>query len=166
MNPRRRPPGDTIAAVATAPGRGGVGVLRLSGPAAFEVAAALTGELPSPRTAALRTFRDADGEALDRDSEAANTSARSAPATHPALPDGLKLPRFPSSSARARRHGHTELQAKRSKTRGRDVQKRNPVASNLHSKKTCRRGVVAVAVLAAAIQLGLGVGPAHASSEG
>lgn len=66
MNPRRRPPGDTIAAVATAPGRGGVGVLRLSGPAAFEVAAALTGELPSPRTAALRTFRDADGEALDR----------------------------------------------------------------------------------------------------
>lgn len=57
---------DTIVAVATAAGRGGVGVLRLSGPAAFDIATALTGVLPPVRTAALRTFRDAEGDALDQ----------------------------------------------------------------------------------------------------
>lgn len=46
------------------------------------------------------------------------------------------------------------------------MQKRNLVASNLNSKGAARRGVVAIAVLAAAIQLGLGAGPAKASSEG
>ena len=35
--------GDTIAALATAPGRGGVAVVRVSGPAAFRIASALTG---------------------------------------------------------------------------------------------------------------------------
>jgi tRNA modification GTPase len=60
------PPGDTIAAVATAPGRGGVGVLRLSGPAAFDLATVLAGSLPAPRQAGLRTFCDADGQPIDR----------------------------------------------------------------------------------------------------
>lgn len=58
---------DTLAAIATAPGRGAVGILRLSGPAAFDIAAHLCGSLASePRRAVLRTFVDADGSACDR----------------------------------------------------------------------------------------------------
>jgi tRNA modification GTPase len=57
---------DTIAAVATAPGRGGVGIVRLSGPQAFAIARALAGPLPRARHAALRTFKDAGGAALDQ----------------------------------------------------------------------------------------------------
>ncbi|MDX1594878.1 MAG: tRNA uridine-5-carboxymethylaminomethyl(34) synthesis GTPase MnmE [Gammaproteobacteria bacterium] len=58
-------PGETIAAVATPPGRGGVGIVRVSGPAVPELAAALLGDCPPPRHAVLRPFRDADGEPLD-----------------------------------------------------------------------------------------------------
>jgi tRNA modification GTPase len=57
---------DTIAAVATAPGRGAVGIVRLSGPRALAIAAKIAGELPPPRHAALRDFRDAGGGALDQ----------------------------------------------------------------------------------------------------
>jgi tRNA modification GTPase len=57
---------DTIAAVATAPGQGGVGIVRLSGPRAFAIAESLAGTLPPPRHAALRPLRDADGQALDQ----------------------------------------------------------------------------------------------------
>ena len=57
---------DTLAAIATAPGRGAVGILRLSGPAAFDIATQLCGSLPDPRRAALRTFRDAAGAHCDR----------------------------------------------------------------------------------------------------
>ena len=56
---------DTIAAVATPPGRGGIGVIRLSGPASAEIAARLAGPMPSPRTAAYRRFRNAEGDTLD-----------------------------------------------------------------------------------------------------
>ncbi|MBB6093045.1 tRNA modification GTPase [Povalibacter uvarum] len=56
---------DTIAAVATAAGRGGIGVVRVSGPRVISIATELLGDLPSPRHAALRIFRDADGEMLD-----------------------------------------------------------------------------------------------------
>lgn len=56
---------DTIAAVATAPGRGAVGIVRLSGPKAFAIAEKLAGPKPPPRHAALRSFRDDRGEALD-----------------------------------------------------------------------------------------------------
>jgi tRNA modification GTPase len=56
---------DTIAAVATAAGRGGIGVVRVSGPKVIPIATELLGDLPSPRRAALRIFRDADGEMLD-----------------------------------------------------------------------------------------------------
>ena len=45
--------GDTIAAVATAPGRGGVAIVRVSGPDAFVVAERLTGRRPRPRAVAL-----------------------------------------------------------------------------------------------------------------
>ncbi|MCE5233832.1 MAG: tRNA uridine-5-carboxymethylaminomethyl(34) synthesis GTPase MnmE [Mizugakiibacter sp.] len=57
---------DTIAAVATPPGAGGVGVLRVSGPQARTIARTLLGRAPRPRRAHLATFRDAAGEALDR----------------------------------------------------------------------------------------------------
>jgi len=56
---------DTIVAVATAPGRGGIGVVRLSGPQVPAIARAVLGSLPPPRHAALRRFRDHDGAALD-----------------------------------------------------------------------------------------------------
>lgn len=58
--------GDTIAAIATAPGRGGIGVLRLSGPRAARVAAAIAPPLPLPHRAALRLFHAADGAAIDQ----------------------------------------------------------------------------------------------------
>ena len=57
--------GDTIAAIATPPGRGGIGVVRVSGPRAKAIAAAVLGEVPSPRHAALARFRAADGGAID-----------------------------------------------------------------------------------------------------
>lgn len=58
-------PADTIVAVATPPGRGGVGVVRLSGPESFQIAARLCGRVPEPRRAGLREIRDAQGEAID-----------------------------------------------------------------------------------------------------
>jgi tRNA modification GTPase len=57
---------DTIAAVATAAGRAAIGVLRVSGPRAAQIAAAVVGVLPERRRAALRNFRDRDGRLLDR----------------------------------------------------------------------------------------------------
>ncbi len=57
---------DTIVAIATAPGRGAVGIVRVSGPQAAAVAMRLCGTLPPPRTAALRQLRDAHGQAIDR----------------------------------------------------------------------------------------------------
>jgi tRNA modification GTPase len=57
---------DTIAAIATPPGRSGIGVLRLSGPAVPEIARAVLGGLPEPRRASLRTARRATGEPLDQ----------------------------------------------------------------------------------------------------
>lgn len=64
--PRRGGSGDTIAAVATAPGSGAVGILRLSGPDAGRVACALCTTLPEPRQARLRRFRDRDGAVIDQ----------------------------------------------------------------------------------------------------
>ena len=57
---------DTIAAIATAPGRGAVGVVRLSGPQALAIATQLCSVLPSPRTAAVRSIRDEQGAVCDR----------------------------------------------------------------------------------------------------
>lgn len=56
---------ETIAAIATPAGRGGIGVIRISGPRVSAIAEQLIGELPAPRRAALRVFRDAAGEMLD-----------------------------------------------------------------------------------------------------
>ncbi|KQN53947.1 tRNA uridine-5-carboxymethylaminomethyl(34) synthesis GTPase MnmE [Erwinia sp. E602] len=57
---------DTIVAQATPPGRGGVGILRISGQKAAEVAQLLLGKLPKPRYADYLPFRDADGSVLDQ----------------------------------------------------------------------------------------------------
>jgi tRNA modification GTPase len=56
---------DTIVAAATPPGRGGVGIVRLSGPKVPEVAAVMLGELPEPRHATFARFLDAHGEPID-----------------------------------------------------------------------------------------------------
>lgn len=57
---------DTIAAIATPAGRGGVGVLRVSGARVPEIADRVAGGLPEPRLARLRDFKDAAGEGIDR----------------------------------------------------------------------------------------------------
>jgi tRNA modification GTPase len=57
---------DTIAALATPPGRGGIGVIRVSGPLAPSIAREILGEVPRPRRAVIRPFRDADGQTLDQ----------------------------------------------------------------------------------------------------
>lgn len=57
---------DTIAAVATAQGRGGVGIVRVSGPRALSIAISLGGLQPIPRHAHYCAFLDQDGEAIDQ----------------------------------------------------------------------------------------------------
>ncbi|HEY3431405.1 MAG TPA: tRNA uridine-5-carboxymethylaminomethyl(34) synthesis GTPase MnmE [Rhodocyclaceae bacterium] len=59
-------PNDVIAAVATAPGRGGIGVVRVSGPQLLPLAEQLCGRLPQARLALLATFRDSHGNAIDQ----------------------------------------------------------------------------------------------------
>lgn len=61
MNPVR----ETIAAIATAQGRGGVGIVRLSGPIARQAGAAITGRSLTARHAHYGPFRDQDGLVLD-----------------------------------------------------------------------------------------------------
>ncbi|HEY1771914.1 MAG TPA: tRNA uridine-5-carboxymethylaminomethyl(34) synthesis GTPase MnmE [Gammaproteobacteria bacterium] len=58
-------PTDTIAAIATPPGRGGIGIVRVSGPKARAIALELTSRVPKPRRASLREFRDEEGRSLD-----------------------------------------------------------------------------------------------------
>ena len=57
---------DTIVAIATPPGRGGIGIVRLSGAKAQEISRAVLGKLPAARHATLCTARDAEGEAIDQ----------------------------------------------------------------------------------------------------
>ena len=56
---------DTIAAIASAPGAAGVGVLRVSGPLAPTISQTLLGRAPQPRHAHFASFRDAHGEVID-----------------------------------------------------------------------------------------------------
>jgi tRNA modification GTPase len=56
---------DTIAAIATAPGRGAVGIVRVSGKDVSSVTAALCGRQLKPREATYLPFRDAQGDAID-----------------------------------------------------------------------------------------------------
>lgn len=61
-----REPRDTIAAVATAPGRGGIGVVRLSGLDLLALAETLSNKRPEARRASLASFKDAAGETIDQ----------------------------------------------------------------------------------------------------
>ncbi|MCP5169461.1 MAG: tRNA uridine-5-carboxymethylaminomethyl(34) synthesis GTPase MnmE [Hahellaceae bacterium] len=56
---------DTIAAIATAPGRGGVGIVRISGSSAPAIGTAMLGGLPEPRLAKYGAFYDAEKNKLD-----------------------------------------------------------------------------------------------------
>ena len=56
---------DTIAAVATPPGVGGIGIVRVSGPGVTSIAVAVAGSVPEARVASLRKFRDSFGRVLD-----------------------------------------------------------------------------------------------------
>ena len=56
---------DLIAAIATAPGRGGVGVVRVSGEDVAPLAVAMLGRVPAPRHATFTRFLDVDGMTLD-----------------------------------------------------------------------------------------------------
>lgn len=56
---------DTIAAIATAHGQGGIGVIRVSGANVPVIAQALLGRLPNHREAIFATFRDAQGMSID-----------------------------------------------------------------------------------------------------
>ena len=64
QNPAPRSP-DTIAAIATAPGRGGVGVVRVSGASLGAFAFELCGREPKPRTAHFMRFLDAEERVID-----------------------------------------------------------------------------------------------------
>jgi len=57
---------DTIAAIATPPGRGGIGVLRISGPASQSIAHVLLDKRLQPRQATLANFLNAGGDRLDQ----------------------------------------------------------------------------------------------------
>ena len=59
------PAKETIAAIATPPGQGGVGILRVSGPAALTVAEKLLGFIPKPRYAHYGSFVDENDETID-----------------------------------------------------------------------------------------------------
>jgi tRNA modification GTPase len=56
---------DTIVAVASAAGRGAVGVVRVSGPRVPQIAADILGGLPAPRRARFSSFLDAQGGSVD-----------------------------------------------------------------------------------------------------
>ena len=56
---------DTIAAVATAQGRGALGIVRASGPAVPALLRRVVGALTPPRHASYRQFRSADGQLID-----------------------------------------------------------------------------------------------------
>ncbi len=62
---RPTPPPEPIVAIATAPGRGAVGIVRVSGADLCAFIPALLDETPAPRRAHLGAFRDARGEAID-----------------------------------------------------------------------------------------------------
>jgi tRNA modification GTPase len=66
QGPALTPGGETIAAIATAPGRGGIGVVRISGPKCRDLARAILGDVPQPRHAHFADFRSVEGEAIDQ----------------------------------------------------------------------------------------------------
>ncbi len=65
MRPNRQKD-DTISAIATAPGRGGIGVVRVSGADAALIAQGVIGKLPPPRHALFANFCESSGETIDQ----------------------------------------------------------------------------------------------------
>ncbi|RMH47618.1 MAG: tRNA uridine-5-carboxymethylaminomethyl(34) synthesis GTPase MnmE [Gammaproteobacteria bacterium] len=65
MNSGNPPDTDTIAAIATPPGRGGVGIVRVSGPLARQIAQKVFGRCPPVRQATFGKFLDASGQVID-----------------------------------------------------------------------------------------------------
>lgn len=57
---------DTIAAIATAPGSGGIGIVRVSGPLASSIARGVLGQSPAARQATYLPFHDAAHQLIDR----------------------------------------------------------------------------------------------------
>jgi tRNA modification GTPase len=57
---------DTIVAQATPPGKGGVGIIRLSGSKATEIGRSIAGTPPAPRLATFRNFKAEDGSSIDQ----------------------------------------------------------------------------------------------------
>lgn len=57
---------DTIAALATPPGTGGVAIIRISGRDALAIGTRLSGKTPAPRRATLAALHDADGSLIDQ----------------------------------------------------------------------------------------------------
>ncbi len=60
------PKSDNIAAIATAPGRGGIGVVRISGHNLTETATSIIGRIPLPRRVSYASFMDAEGSVIDQ----------------------------------------------------------------------------------------------------
>jgi tRNA modification GTPase len=56
---------DTIAAIATPPGKGGVGIVRVSGPKCVEIADKILGKCPNIRKAEYLSFKSASNEIID-----------------------------------------------------------------------------------------------------
>lgn len=56
---------DTITAAATPPGRGGIAIVRVSGPQVSHIATQVLGKLPTPRQAVYLPFLDETGTAID-----------------------------------------------------------------------------------------------------
>lgn len=59
-------PGETIAAIATASGAGGIGVVRVSGSLSQSIASQILGQCPAPRYAAYLPFYDSHHTLIDR----------------------------------------------------------------------------------------------------
>jgi len=59
------PATDTICAIATPPGTGGIGIVRISGPGAKKMAHDICGRVPKPRSVAFTEFLAADGSVID-----------------------------------------------------------------------------------------------------
>ena len=56
----------TIAAISTAPGAGGIGVVRVSGPLALKIGQQISGSTPKPRIADFHNFKDLNGSLIDQ----------------------------------------------------------------------------------------------------
>lgn len=57
---------ETIAAIATAPGKSGIGIIRISGPKSLQIAKSITGINPIPRRAHIAIFKNKKQQVLDK----------------------------------------------------------------------------------------------------